>query len=363
MVKGAGFDLKSLVRPNIWGLQPYRCARDDYDSGILLDANENSFGSAITNEQFNELERYPDPYQIPLKEKIANYRGVKKENVFLGVGSDEAIDILIRIFCTPGKESILTLPPTYGMYKVSAATNDIKVISVPLTPSFQIELDKVQQAVDSDDSIKMIFICSPNNPTANDILSTDMETIIKNFSNKIVIVDEAYIDFSDKPSLTPLVDKYPNLVVLQTLSKAFGLAGIRLGMAISQPEIIQIMSKVKAPYNINKMTSQLALSAFEKENLERVKKNIALIKQERTRVISGLKNVTLVRKIHPTSANFVLFQIDNSFAIYKKMADLGVVIRYRGTEIHCEDCLRMTIGTPEQNDEFVKRLNEAIASN
>ncbi|MGB0347902.1 MAG: aminotransferase class I/II-fold pyridoxal phosphate-dependent enzyme, partial [Balneolaceae bacterium] len=248
------FDLKTLIRPNILDLKPYRSARDDFDSGILLDANENSIGAPFENDL--ELHRYPMPYQEILREKIADFRNVDSSHVFVGVGSDEAIDLLYRIFCEPGKDRVLTTPPTYGMYKVSAAINDIAVDSVLLTSDFQLQVNETLAAVT--DQTKMIFLCSPNNPSGNSLNSDDMISIIEGF-NGIVVVDEAYIDFSKNESFASLVDQYPNLVILQTMSKAFGLAGIRLGISIANPEIIDYMMKVKAPYNINKLTSEAAI--------------------------------------------------------------------------------------------------------
>ena len=258
-------DIQSLVRENIRNLTPYRSARDDFDSGVLLDANENSFGSTVRNSL--DLHRYPDPTQDKLREVIAEYRGVEVENLFLGVGSDEPIDLLMRIFCEPGRDSIIITPPTYGMYKVSANINNVGVKEVLLTEKFQLQTDKIKEA--ADDSTKLLFLCSPNNPTANDMKRTDLLKLCTTFPG-IVVVDEAYIDFSKQESMAAMVQQYPNLVVLQTFSKAFGLAGIRLGVAISNPEIISYMMRVKAPYNINKLTADTALKAFENRELLKV---------------------------------------------------------------------------------------------
>lgn len=343
------FNLEKIVRENIRDLKPYRSARDDYDSGILLDANENSFGSPIENDL--ELNRYPMPYQENLRSVIADYRKVDTENVFVGVGSDEAIDLLFRIFCSPGKDKVITNPPTYGMYKVSANINNIKVDEVPLTPDFQLQTERILNRVT--DFTKLIFVCSPNNPTANDMDRKDIIHLLENFDG-LVVVDEAYIDFSEQAGFAEEVKNYPNLVVLQTLSKAFGLAGIRLGIAIANPEVINYMMKVKAPYNVNKLTSQAALTAF--ENLGSVQKNIKSINSEKKRIVADLENLAQVEKVFPSDANFLLFRVDDALNVYKKLADSGVIVRYRGNEPHCENCLRVTIGTAEENDQFLSSL-------
>lgn len=347
------FDLKTLIRPNILDLKPYRSARDDFDSGILLDANENSIGAPFENDL--ELHRYPMPYQEILREKIADFRNVDSSHVFVGVGSDEAIDLLYRIFCEPGKDRVLTTPPTYGMYKVSAAINDIAVDSVLLTSDFQLQVNETLAAVT--DQTKMIFLCSPNNPSGNSLNSDDMITIIEGF-NGIVVVDEAYIDFSKNESFASLVDQYPNLVILQTMSKAFGLAGIRLGISIANPEIIDYMMKVKAPYNINKLTSEAAIRGY--SNIESMKTNVGEILSERERLISELEKVSGVEKIFPTDANFMIFKVPEALDIYKKLAEKGVIVRYRGNEPHCDNCLRLTIGTPDENDQFITALKQVI---
>lgn len=347
------FDLKTLIRPNILDLKPYRSARDDFDSGILLDANENSIGAPFENDL--ELHRYPMPYQEILREKIADFRNVDSSHVFVGVGSDEAIDLLYRIFCEPGKDRVLTTPPTYGMYKVSAAINDIAVDSVLLTSDFQLQVNETLAAVTN--QTKMIFLCSPNNPSGNSLNSDDMISIIEGF-NGIVVVDEAYIDFSKNESFASLVDQYPNLVILQTMSKAFGLAGIRLGISIANPEIIDYMMKVKAPYNINKLTSEAAIRGY--SNIESMKTNVGEILSERERLISELEKVGGVEKIFPTDANFMIFKVPEALDIYKKLAEKGVIVRYRGNEPHCDNCLRLTIGTPDENDQFITALKQVI---
>lgn len=342
-------DINTLVRENIKNLKPYRSARDDFDSGILLDANENSFGAPFADDL--ELNRYPMPYQDDLREKIAAFRGVDTDNVFVGVGSDEAIDLLFRIFCTPGKDRVIVNPPTYGMYKVSAAINDVAVDEVLLTENFQLQPEKILKAVRPE--TKMIFICSPNNPTANSLDIDDIMQVMNKF-NGIIVIDEAYIDFSSQASLTGNLTDYNNLVVLQTMSKSFGLAGIRLGIALADAEIISYMLKVKAPYNVNKLTAEKASQAF--SSIDNVKKNIDAILEERERVLGKLVTFPQVKRVYPTDANFVMFRIENALEVYKNLADEGVIIRYRGNEPHCEDCLRLTVGTTVENDRFFEAL-------
>lgn len=348
------FNLESLIRPNIRALQPYRCARDDYDQGILLDANENAIGSVPPSP--DALNRYPDPHQNVLRNKYAGFRGIRPEQVFCGVGSDEAIDLLIRIFCTPGRDSILITPPTYGMYKVCAAINDINVISAPLNKDFSLNTDLIFETID--ENTKIIFLCSPNNPTANLLNRESVTKIIENF-NGIVVIDEAYIDFSGDEGFSGKLDQYPNLVILQTLSKSFGLAGARLGVALASEQVIGFMLKVKAPYNVNTLTAKAAQNAL--DNLDIMKSFVRALNNERAWVISELTKIETVRKVHPTDANFVLVVIDNAYEVYKKMADSGVVIRFRGDQIHCENTIRITIGTHQENLSMIKRLKEVTS--
>lgn len=345
--------ITDLIRPNILNLKPYRSARDDFDSGILLDANENSLGSPFQNDL--ELNRYPMPYQEQLRERIAAFRGVESTNVFVGVGSDEAIDLLFRIFCEPAKDRVLITPPTYGMYKVSAAINDIQVDTALLTPDFQLDMEATLGEIA--ETTKLIFLCSPNNPTGNSLRTADVLSIVQQFEG-IVVVDEAYIDFSEGESLSKYLSDYPNLVILQTLSKAFGLAGIRLGIALANPEIIDFMMKVKAPYNVNKLTSKTALKAF--DYLPEMNSNVEIIKKERDLVIQRLNEIPEIEQIFPTDANFLIFKISDALTIYQKLAEKGVIVRYRGNEPHCENCLRLTIGTPEENNHFFEALTEIL---
>jgi len=357
-----------LARPNILKLLPYRCARDDYDSGVLLDANENALGptSVPTNsldpyDNHLTLERYPCPYQIPLKSMYADYRGhgLNPSNLFIGVGSDEAIDMLMRIFCTPGKDNIMTTPPTYGMYKVCANVNDVEIVQVPLTPDFDLRIPEMLEAVT--DETKLMFVCSPGNPTAKAIPLSHVEKLANSSYNGIIVVDEAYVDFSTEGSAVSLVNKYPNIVVLQTLSKAFGLAGIRLGFAIGAPDVIQLMNNVKAPYNVNKLTSEVAQNAM--KNVHVLEKNIKSLLEEREIVMKRLNGLDYVVKVYPSDANFVLFQMKaHSKEVYKQMADSGVVCRYRGSEIHCHECIRVTIGSSDDTDAFFTALDKTYTA-
>lgn len=348
------FCLDDFVRPNIRALAPYRCARDDYDSGILLDANENSFGPNIPKA--NGLHRYPSPYQWELKEKIATFRNVEKEQIFVGVGSDEPIDLLIRIFCEPKNEAIIITPPTYGMYKVAASINDVGVVSVPLKPDFQLQIDEILKQ--SSQKTKILFLCSPNNPTGNDLNHQDIERLIRSFPG-IVVVDEAYIDFSDKPSFCARINEFPNLIVLQTLSKSFGLAGIRLGLAFAQKEIIQYLAKIKAPYNINQLTADVASKAF--DHIAEMQQSVANLIQERTFLESEFSKIGVVQQIFPSDANFILIRVPNALAIYRALPNLGVVIRYRGDQIHCEETLRITVGTHEENLHLIKAFKQVVS--
>lgn len=346
-------DIKSLVRENIRNLKPYRSARDDFDKGVLLDANENSYGSAIRNSL--NLHRYPTPTHNVLRKTIAAYRDVDLDNIFLGVGSDEPIDLLMRIFCEPAQDSIIITPPTYGMYSVSAGINNVEIKEVLLTEKFQLKPGEILD--EANENTKLLFLCSPNNPTANDLKRTDMLKLVARFPG-IVVVDEAYIDFTKQESMAQMVQQYPNLVVLQTFSKAFGLAGIRLGVAISNPEIINFMLKVKAPYNINKFTADAALEAF--DNLDLLKFNIEAIRDQREYVAEQLSHSSAVEKVYPSNANFLLFKISNAKKVYQKLAKKGVIVRYRGNEPLCENCLRVTIGMPDENVRFLKALKEII---
>lgn len=357
------FNLQDVARANILELVPYRCARDDYSEGILLDANENSIGPSLATSDLASfgplaLNRYPDPLHYDFKESLAKLRNVKKEQIFLGVGSDEAIDILFRIFCNPRVDNAVVTPPTYGMYKVCAKINDVEVKSAPLTPNFDVDIPLILATITP--VTKLVFLCSPGNPTCKVIPNSVVEEILTSYNTGVVVVDEAYIDFSKTESATTLVAKYPNVVVLQTLSKAFGLAGIRLGMAYASEAIIQLMNNIKAPYNVNKLTIDVAKRAF--SDLSIFQSNVDMILAEREFLLRSLRSMPAIKKIHHTDANFILFVIPKSKEIYKVMADRGIVCRYRGSELHCDDCLRVTVGTHEENIKFLTLLDEVTQS-
>ena len=349
------FDLENLIRPNIRKLKPYHSARQDFSDGLLLDANENSWGDPFGNS--DRLHRYPSPTHPKLRERIARWRGVDVKNVFTGVGSDEGIDLLYRIFCRPGQDRVLITPPTYGMYTVSADIHDIKVDEVLLTEEeFQPRPEQILDAVAED--TKILLLCSPNNPTGNIFERDTVRRLIEGFPG-IVVIDEAYIDFSDTKSWAAEVQRYPNLVVLQTLSKSFGLAGIRLGITFAQESIIDYMMKVKAPYNINKLTAQKAAEAF--DGLDTISENISAIKEERSRLRKMLQTLPLVQKIYPSEANFLLAKVSNAQEICEQLAAQGIIIRYRGHEPLCENGLRITIGRPEENDQLISALKKLSA--
>ncbi len=345
-------NIELLIRPNIKSLQPYRAARHDYASGILLDANENSFGSVISFDDV-ELNRYPDPLQAQLRSKLASLYGVQTENVFVGVGSDEAIDLLMRVFCEPGQDSIVILEPTYGMYRVSANINNVAVRSVLLTDDFQIDIEAVEQAIDP--TTKMIFCCSPNNPTANLLHREDILTLARQHS-AMVVVDEAYVDFSSERSLVEEIQRVPNLVVLRTLSKAWGLAALRLGAAIAQPTLISYLLKIKAPYNINALTHHEALRAL--PNISTMRATIAEILVERQRLAQALANIEYVERVFPSEANFLLVRVERARSVYEQLAQHGIIVRDRSAEPKLAGCLRITVGTPEQNDALITAMRE-----
>lgn len=345
------FDLNNLLRENIKNLVPYSSARDEFkgEAQVFLDANENSFGSPLT-KWYN---RYPDPLQKKVKQKLSEIKGVPVENIFLGNGSDECIDILLRAFCEPGKDNIIICPPTYGMYEVSANINDIQVKKVPLTPSFQLDLPAIEEAVD--DHTKMIFLCSPNNPTGNSLNKDDVEVILNNYFG-LVVIDEAYINFSRFRSFIQELNDYPNICVLQTLSKAWGLAALRVGIAFASEAIIQIMNKIKPPYNINQASQELALKAL--EEVGQVNAMIQEIVKQRGELIDQLSKLSIVLKIHPSDANFLLVKVINAREIYDFLLTKGIVVRDRSKVELCEGCLRITVGTPKENNELIRELKD-----
>jgi len=343
------FSINNILRENIKNLTPYSSARDEYqgEASVFLDANENAFGSPL-EQQFN---RYPDPLQADLKRRITDIKGVPPRNIFLGNGSDEAIDILFRAFCTPGIDNVILVPPTYGMYQVSANINDIAVKNIPLTEEFQLNLEGIAEAIDK--TTKLIFICSPNNPTGNSINRTDVETLLANFSG-IVVVDEAYINFSRQKTFIQELTEYANLVVLQTLSKAWGLAGLRVGMAFASEEIIEVMNKVKPPYNINEASQQLALQAL--GNVAQVNSWIKETLAQRDKLVLTLKDLDFVLDIYPSDANFILVKTTDANGIYNYLVQKGIIVRNRSKVELCEGCLRITVGTPAENDILLQTL-------
>ncbi len=347
------FDLNSLLRPHIAKLQPYTSARDEYTGteGVFLDANENPFGS-ITDQDFN---RYPDPYQFALKAEISNIKEVRPTQIFLGNGSDEAIDLLYRAFCNPGKDNVILLPPTYGMYEVSASINDVEIRKVPLTADFQLQPEKI--LAQANDNSKILFICSPNNPSANKVKREEILFLLRNFKG-LVVVDEAYIDFSDEPSFTNHLDEYPNLLVMQTFSKAWGLASLRLGMAFASEEIIRILNKIKPPYNISGLTQETVLAAI--RNKDKVKTMIREILEEREFLQAELAKLPIIQKIHPSHANFLLVKIPNAGQVYDDLIEEKVIVRNRSKVLLCEDCLRITVGTRAENEAFLGALKGVV---
>jgi histidinol-phosphate aminotransferase len=342
-------DINSLQRENIKNLRPYSTARDEYkgQASVYLDANENSFGSPLPAD----YNRYPDPLQLDLKDAISKIKGVPIENTFLGNGSDEAIDLLYRAFCEPAKDNVIILPPTYGMYEVSANINNVEVRKVNLLPNFQLDLNGIAEAIDS--NTKIIFICSPNNPTGNSIIRTDIETILTNFQG-LVVIDEAYINFAKQRSFIKELTEYPNLVILQTFSKAWGLAALRLGMAFAARPTIDILNKVKPPYNINQATQDLALAAL--QNVNQVNEWIKLTVEERDKLSTNLVELDIVNKVYPSEANFVLAAVTDASGIYNYLVNQGIIIRDRSKVTLCEGCLRISIGTPAENQTLLTAL-------
>lgn len=338
-------NLNKLLRKNIKNLVPYSSARDEFsgDGKVFLDANENPF-----NAPYN---RYPDPLQKMLKRKISDIKGVSREQIFLGNGSDEPIDLLIRAFCEPETDNIVTIDPTYGMYQVAANINNVAIRKVSLSPGFVLDPMNVLHAVDL--HTKLIFLCSPNNPSGNNLSRSAMLHIVRNFKG-IVVVDEAYIDFSPGNSLLSDLQTHQNLVILQTLSKAWGLAGIRLGMAFAAPEIVAVLNKIKYPYNLNILTQQKALELLENKTV--VENWVSTLISERKRVSEELEKLDIVQKINPSDANFLLVAVNNAPDLYQKLVKLGIVVRDRSKVHLCADCLRITIGSPEENDLLLKAL-------
>jgi histidinol-phosphate aminotransferase len=343
------FDIQNLVRENVKGLKPYASARDEYVSNgakmIFLDANENPFDNGVN--------RYPDPHQRNLMAVLAEKKGIRTENLLLGNGSDEVLDLIFRAFCEPKQDNVITLPPTYGMYQVLAGVNNIENREVLLTEDFQPDVDGILKMADKNS--KIVFLCSPNNPTGNRFDGNSIERLLQNFPG-LVAVDEAYIDFSERPSIVRHLGAYPNLIVIQTLSKAYGMAGIRLGICIASKEIIAILQKIKPPYNINELTQQRASERM--QEYDQVQSEVSRILQERQLLETALHEINFVSKVYPSDANFILVKVDDANKRYRQLIEKGVVVRNRTSQPRCENTLRFTVGTKQETTSLIRILNE-----
>lgn len=347
------FDIKQLLRPHLQNITPYSSARDEFSgkATVFLDANENSFGSA-TAEDFN---RYPDPHQLRLKRMIARLKQVPADQIFLGNGSDEPIDLLIRAFCRPGQDHIITLPPTYGMYSVSAHINAVAVHEILLRPDFSLDVEAILKQADANS--KLMFICSPNNPTGNLMDAGAVERLLQEFKG-LVVIDEAYIDYARGASWSSRLDEFPNLIVLQTFSKAWGLAALRLGMAFASRELIEILDKIKPPYNISTLTQDFALRAI--TNRDKMKRQISLTLFEREQLAKRLAGLPVVEQVYPTDANFLLVKVKDARAIYQSLLEKGIVVRDRSRVKLCDECLRITVGIPDENEQLLEALGTYV---
>lgn len=345
--KAKEFDVQKFVRRNIAEMKPYSSARDEYkgEAEVFLDANENPYPSPYN--------RYPDPLQWKVKEKLSLIKNVSPEQIFLGNGSDEAIDLLIRAFCEPNRDSIITTDPTYGMYAVCADLNAVSLIKVPLTDNYELDADAMITSIQ--ENTKLIFLCSPNNPTGN-VLNEEKILRILNTFRGIVVIDEAYIDFTQHASYTEKLGSYPNLVVMQTFSKAWGLAGLRLGMAFASKAIIDILNKIKYPYNVNIMTQELALDAM--VNIQQKNSAVSEILKQRTVLSDSLSKLRITEKIYPSDANFLLAKVKDAPGIYRYLMDRKIIVRDRSKVLLCKDCLRITIGTPKENERLIAALKD-----
>ncbi len=348
-------NIEKLVRKNILELKPYTAARHSHTNGILLDANENSYGSVVSELTLENINRYPDPYQRRLRESVGKLLNVPTENLFFGVGSDEIIDLIFRVFCRPGIDNVIVTEPTYGMYKVAGDINDIKVKNVPLNDRFDINSSAVEKTVD--ENTKIVFLCSPNNPTANLLNKKEILELTEKL-NVVIVVDEAYIDFSGDEGLIREVLNYNNLIVMRTFSKAWGLAGVRCGFCSASKQIIDILFKVKAPYNISKLTSDVICDAV--KNVEKRNEFIGLIITERERVTMELKANKKILNILPSDSNFISFKVDEPKKIFKYLEAAGIIIRDRSSQYNLSGYLRVTIGTKEENNLFLKKLYEVL---
>ncbi len=349
------FDITALVRDNIKKLAPYSTARHEFkgQASVLLDANENAYGSPL-EDNFN---RYPDPLQWQLKFAIAKIKGVPAENIFIGNGSDEVIDLAYRVFCDPVKDNVIICPPTYGMYEVSGNINNVGIQKVNLTPTFQLNVEAILNAVDA--HTKLLFLCSPNNPTGNNMNRNDVEILLNNFPG-IVIIDEAYINYSKQKTFIQELTEYPNLIVMQTLSKAWGLAALRLGLCYASMDIINLFNKVKPPYNINEASQELALEAL--QNTEQVNNWIKESVSERAKLELELSKFSFVETLYESDANFILVKVKDANALYTFLTEKGIIVRNRSKEVFCDNCLRITVGTPDENEILIKALEELIGA-
>lgn len=342
-------NINNIARKIVLQMKPYSSARDEFSETaqdyIFQDANENPFNSGYN--------RYPDPYALKVKNQLSTLKGIPSENIILGNGSDEVLDLLFRAFCDPKVDDIITTPPTYGMYKVLAQINEIKLKEVPLTKNFQLNANEIIQAVGQ--NTKLIFICSPNNPSGNLMNGQDIKYILNNF-NGLVILDEAYIDFAAQNSFISELNYYPNLVVLQTFSKAFAHAGIRLGMAFAKKDIIELLHKIKPPYNVNQLTQHKAIEVIQSADI--YKNQVEMILSERELLKAELQEIKFIEHVYPSEANFLLLKVDNAILRYHQLIEKGIVVRNRTNELHCEDCLRISIGTPKENQKLVEALNQ-----
>lgn len=339
--------IENLIRENIKSLKPYSSAREEFKNSasnlVYLDANENPFNTG--------LNRYPDPQQNLVKAALAKIKNVSREQLLLGNGSDEVLDLIFRVFCEPKVDTVIALPPTYGMYEVLANTNDVGLIKISLLDNYQPNVDEILKAQNS--QTKLLFLCSPNNPTANSFNAGKIETLIKKFTG-IVVIDEAYIDFSSQESWTRRLNEFPNLIVIQTLSKAYGLAGIRLGACYSSTKIISVLNKIKPPYNVNQLTQETALKAL--QNRIKTNNEIAIIISERNKLIIDLEEISFIVKIYPSDANFLLVKVDNAIVRYEQLVEHGIIVRNRTNLPLCENCLRFTVGTKEENKKLMNTL-------
>ena len=345
-------NIDSLVRDNIKQLKPYTSARDEFkgQADIFLDANENAYGTPLQQARFN---RYPDPYQWRLKEKIGAWLKIDPQWMFLGNGSDEAIDLLLRVFGQPGRDAVMIMPPTYGMYTVSAQINDLQIVEAPLTPEFKIDRTVIKEK--ANERIKLLFVCSPNNPTGQAFAQNDIEWLAQHFKG-IVIVDEAYIDFAPQKSALPLIGDFQNLVVLRTFSKAWGSAAIRLGMAFANPQIINWLNKIKMPYNVSGLTQEAALKLL--NNARQKEQYVKKIIEQRGWLAGELQKLSVVQQVFPSDANFLLARFKDANRIYRYLMEKGIIVRNRSNQLHCENCLRITVGTEEENEKLINILRE-----